>query len=248
MARIVMTALRTVPKLAECTPASFLGCVIQCAQLGLEPCTPLGHAYLIPFMNRKLGGHEATLIIGYRGFIELARRSGQVSNVYAYPVKDGDEFRYQLGTKRMVHHIPSEDPGRESRPITHVYAVAAIKGGEPEFQVLTRAQIEARRKRSRAANNGPWVTDYEPMALKTGVRALAPWIPQSPEFARAIVLDETADRGGQMAELDEETKHILLSTGVAARGELEAPAEDFDPETGEVAPEDEPRMREPGED
>lgn len=244
MARIVTTALRTVPKLADTTPASFLGCVIQCAQLGLEPCTPLGHAYLIPFQNRKLGTLECTLIVGYRGMIELARRSGQVSNVYAYAVKEGDDFKFQLGTKRMIHHIPSDEPDRERRRTTHVYAVAAIKGGEPEFQVLTRAQVEARRDRSRAAKSGPWVTDWEPMALKTAVRALAPWMPQSAEFARAVALDEAADRGGQIAELDDETKHILLSTGIAARGELEAP---IDTEGAEPEQSDEAPLREPGE-
>lgn len=249
MARIVTTALRTIPKLADTTPASFLGCVIQCAQLGLEPCTPLGHAYLIPFQNRKLNSLECTLIIGYRGMIELARRSGQVSNVYAYDVREGDDFRFQLGTKRMVHHIPSDDPERERRPTTHVYAVAAIKGGEPEFQVLTRAQVEARRARSRAAKAGPWVTDWTPMALKTAVRALAPWMPQSAEFARAVALDEAADRGGQIAELDEETKHILLSTGVVARGELEAPIDtdgegDADLDVPPIGAEE----REPGQD
>jgi len=248
MARVVTTALRTVPDLAHCTPASFMGCVIQCAQLGLEPCTPLGHAYLIPFKNRKRGVTEATLIIGYRGMIELARRSGMVSNVYAYAVREGDEFRFQLGTKRMIHHIPSDSDSRESAPITHVYAVAAVKGGEPEFQVLTRAQVEARRKRSRAANAGPWVTDYEPMALKTAVRALAPWMPQSAEFARAVALDEAADRGGQLADLDPETQHILLSTGVAERAEFETEGEatdDGDPDTLDHNPET-GEMREPG--
>jgi recombination protein RecT len=247
MARIVTTALRTVPQLADCTPASFLGCVIQCAQLGLEPCTPLGHAYLIPFKNKKRGTLECTLIIGYKGMIELARRSGMVTNVYAYAVREGDDFRYQLGTKRMVHHVPSEDADRERKRITHVYSVAQVKNGEPEFQVLTRAQVEARRARSRASQVGPWVTDYEPMALKTAVRALAPWMPQSAEFAHAVSLDEAADRGGQLAELDEETKSALLSTGIAARGELEAAGEEvpdapaeFDSETGEV--------REPGSD
>lgn len=239
MARVVTTALRTIPQLAECTPASFLGCVIQCAQLGLEPATPLGHAYLIPFRNNRAGTTDCTLIIGYRGFIDLARRSGMVTNVYAYAVREGDEFRFQLGTKRMVHHVPSDAPDREDRPITHVYAVAAIKNGEPEFQVLTKAQIEKRRSRSRAKSSGPWVTDYEAMCLKTAVRALSPWIPQSAEFARAIALDEAAERGGQLSELDDETKTALMSSGVAARGELEAAA---------VEVTDDGEVREPGSD
>lgn len=243
MARIVTTALRTVPQLADCSPASFLGCVIQCAQLGLEPCTPLGHAYLIPLRNRKQGTTDCTLIVGYKGMIELARRSGMVSNVYAYAVRDGDEFRFQLGTKRLVHHVPSEDPDREEKPITHVYAVAVTKHGEPEFQVLTRAQIEKRRDRSRASNAGPWVTDYEAMCLKTAVRALAPWIPQSPEFARAVAIDEAGEVGPQLGELDDGVKSALLTSGVVSREEIDSAAtDDGDQPTDTDQPE-----REPGE-
>lgn len=215
MGRIVTTALRTVPKLAATTPTSFLGCVIQCAQLGLEPCTPLGHAYLIPRWSGKRQVNECTLIVGYKGLIELARRSGQVSNVYAYSVRVGDSFAFQLGTDRSIQHVPSDAEDRESKPITHVYAVAIIRGGQPEFQVLTKAQVEARRARSSAAGSGPWVTDWEAMALKSAVRALAPWIPQSAEFARAVALEDAAERGSQLAQLDDETKAVLLSGGVA---------------------------------
>lgn len=237
MARIVSTALRVTPKLGDCTPVSFLGCVLQAAQLGLEPNTLLGHSYLIPFANRRQRCTDCTLIIGYKGFIDLARRSGMVSNVYAYAVREGDVFSYQLGTDRKVTHIPSEDPDREQRPITHVYAVAQIRDGEPEFQVLTRAQVEARRKRSRAKDSGPWVTDYEPMALKTAVRALAPWIPQSAEYARAAALDEAADRGAQMGALDEDVKAALLSSGVAEPAELETEGETADEQPAEPADE-----------
>ena len=159
MSRIVTTALRTTPKLAECTPASFLGCVMQLAQLGLEPNTPLGHAYLIPRVNRKQGFTYCTQIIGYQGMIDIARRSGMVSNVYAYAVREGDEFAYQLGTERSVRHVPSEERGREERKLTHVYAVAKYaSGGDPDFIVLTQEKIEARRKRS-SASSGPWATD-----------------------------------------------------------------------------------------
>lgn len=236
MARVVTTALRTVPKLEECTPASFLGCVIQCAQLGLEPCTPLGHAYLIPFNNRRAGTVDCTLIIGYKGMIDLARRSGIVTSVYAEPVHEHDEFSWQLGTKPMINHRPSD---KEGGKLTHVYAVARIRDSEPIFKVLTKAQVDERRGRSRASSSGPWVTDYEAMALKSAVRALAAWMPQSAEFARAVQLDEAADKGlPQLPELDDEIKKALLTSGAADRQEIEA--------TGEVSTDEEPE-RESGE-
>lgn len=216
MARIVLTAVRTNPKLADCTPASFLGCVMSLAQLGLEPNTPLGHSYLIPRKNTKRGVVECTMLIGYQGMIDLARRSGLVSNLYAYAVRQGDDFSYQLGTERFIKHVPSEDPARESKPITHVYAVAKLKGGDPEFEVLTLPQIAARRSRSMAGSSGPWVTDFEAMALKSGVRALFRWLPKSAEMARAEALEVAVDSGRSvLAAADEAVTALLASHGVA---------------------------------
>lgn len=242
MVRIAMTALRTNSALGRCTPGSFLGAVLSAAQLGLEPNTPLGQCYLIPYKD------ECTLQIGYQGMLELARRSGLVRAIYAYVVRAGDEFAYSLGLDPDLRHIPSEDEGRENKPITHAYAVAKLADGERVFIVLTRAQIEARRKRSRASNSGPWVTDYEAMCLKTAVRALFRWVPKSPEMALAAALDEAPEIGTQQsAALSPEVSRLLESQGlqVDAEGEVQT-AESVDPETGEVT--EGPRQREPGED
>ena len=190
MSRVALTALRTTPKLAECSPASFLGSVISAAQLGLEPNTPLGHCYLIPRRNR--GQMECTLMVGYQGMLDLARRSGMVSRIYAFVVREGDDFRYQLGLSPDVHHVPAE--GNEDAPITHAYAVARLKEGDDVFVVLPRGLIEKRRKRG-ASGRGvktPWDTDYEAMATKTAIRALFRYLPKSSEMARAEVLDDVA--------------------------------------------------------
>lgn len=228
MSRIALTALRTNPKLAECSPASFLGAVISAAQLGLEVNTPLGHAYLIPYKR------ECTLQLGYQGMMELARRSGMVIAIYAYDVREGDTFSYKLGLNPDITHIPSDDAAREDRPITHVYAVAKLKGGEPVFTVLTRAQVEKYRKRSRAANDGPWVTDYVAMALKTVIRRLYTWIPKSAEMAMGAALDEAPEHGNQAAVWDPAVTEALKGQG------LDVEVIDADLETGEV--------REPGSD
>lgn len=198
MARIVLTAIRMNPKLAECTQASFLGCVLSCAVLGLEPNTPLGLAYLIPRKNSKNGNKlECTMQLGYPGMLDLAGRAG--TNVYAVVVREGDDFRYQLGTDPKIHHVPSEAADRESKPITHAYAVAESADGRKNFTVLNKAQIEARRARSPAANEGPWVTDPESMSMKTAVRAHFKWMPKSTEkstiLAQGVALDEVAENG-----------------------------------------------------
>lgn len=209
MLRIALTTLRMNPALQKCSPASFIGAVMSAAQLGLEIGGPLAQAYLIPYKT------ECTLIISYRGMLNLARRSGVVSAIYAYDVREGDKFSYRLGLNPTIDHEPADSQDREERPLTHVYAVAKLKDGEPIFTVLTKSQIDKYRKRSRAANEGPWVTDTTAMSLKTAVRRLFTWIPQSTEMATAAAIDEAPERGiSQLAAADPEIIGILESQGI----------------------------------
>lgn len=185
-ARIVATECRRTPRLMACTPVSFLGAVMLCAQLGLEP-GPLGHAYLIPFRNTKTNSYEVQLIIGYRGYIDLALRSGKIESVVAREVCEHDTFNYSLGTDERITHLPKlTDRGDE----VAYYAIARFVGGGQTFVVLSRDDVEARRNRSRAKGAGPWVTDYSAMAKKTAVRALAPYLPLTVETETALNVDE----------------------------------------------------------
>ncbi len=186
MTRLAVSAIRTTAHLAECSLPSFASAIMACSVLGLEPNTPLGHAYLIPFKNNKRGGiYECQVIIGYKGLTELMYRSGIVASVKATPVFEGDEFEFEFGLHPDIKHRWGKDPTRGTDPtkLTHVYPVVRLieQGMDPIWDVLTRAQIEQRRKRSLAASTGPWVTDYVPMALKSGVRAIATWVPSSSE-------------------------------------------------------------------
>lgn len=217
--RVAMTSLRTNPKLLACDQNSLLAALMLSAQLGLEPGGPLGHAYLVPY------GKELTFIVGYKGYIDLARRSGQVTAVYAEPVHEGDEFRVSKGLHRDIVHEPAWKPGA---PLTYVYAVARIQGEEPQFVVLTKDKVDAYRKRSKASSNGPWVTDYEAMALKTAVRRLSPWLPMSVEFSRAVAADEAIITPGTTIEAFDV---------VPADEELPEPSGTADLETGEIKPE-----------
>lgn len=240
MARIALTALRTTPKLTQCTPESFLGCIVQAAQLGLEVNTPLGHAYLLPFEDRRNKRVLCQLIIGYQGMLDLARRSGMVKSIYAFPVYEGDLFEWELGLDPTIRHKPSDRDNREGGKLTHVYAVAKLTAGEPIFTVLSRSEIERYRGRSRAAGSGPWVSDFEAMALKTAIRRLFRWLPKSAEMARAEAFDEAPELGNkQLAAADPEVIGLLQSQGldpIEAEGESEQSEEQpaHDPETGEV--------------
>jgi recombination protein RecT len=187
MLRISMTSIRRTPALLACNPQSLLGAIMQAAQLGLEPDGVLGHAYLIPFKE------EVQLIIGYKGLIDLARRSGQLSTIYARVVCAKDQFEYAYGLTERLEHIPST--GEEPGEIVAAYAVAKLKDGGVQFEAMTRREIDAIRKRSRASNDGPWVTDFSEMAKKTVLRRLCKMLPASVELARAVALDERADLG-----------------------------------------------------
>lgn len=240
MARIVLTALRTTRDLDKTTPESFFGCVMQAAQLGLEVNTPNGHAYLIPRRNNKNGTTECTLIVGYQGMIELALRSGKVEKIWTRVVREGDHFRVRYGLEEDIEHEPATDPERETRPITYVYAVASLSTGGKVFEVLSAAQVEARRKRSAAGGTGPWQTDYEAMVRKSGVRALYKWVPKSSEMALAEALEERAEQGKSQAFdglVTDSVERLGMRPIVDTEGEPmgeEEPRVEYDEATGEV--------------
>jgi len=181
MARIALTVLRQTPKLNECKPESFLGALMTAAQVGLEP-GPLGEAYLVPY------GREVTFVPGYRGLVKLAWQSGQLESIAAHVVYAGDEFDYSYGlTPTLVHKPALRDRG----DVIAAYAVATFKHGGNAFEIMSREDIEAIRKRSKASGSGPWVTDWNEMARKTVMKRLSKWLPLSPEFANAVQRDGT---------------------------------------------------------
>lgn len=225
LTRIVMTECRKAPALLKCAPESFYGAVLQCAALGLEPGSALGHCYLLPFGNGKdkQGRPNAQLIIGYRGMIDLARRSGQIVSLSAYCVHEQDTFNYKLGLDPDIEHIPASVADRGK--VTHVYAVAKLKGGGVQFEVMSRAEIEAVRKTSKAGTSGPWASHWDEMAKKTVIRRLFKYLPVSIEAVRAVEIDEKSDRGEAVTQQDF-IEGEFIEKGIAAEQYLEAPVVD----------------------
>lgn len=227
LTRIVLTECRRTPALLKCAPESFFGAVMQCAALGLEPGSALGHCYLLPFGNGKdnQGRPNAQLIIGYRGMIDLARRSGQIVSINAYAVYEKDDFTYQLGLHPDIRHVPSADADRGH--LTHVYAVAQLKDGGVQFEVMSRADIEAIRAQSKAGKSGPWVSHYDEMAKKTVVRRLFKYLPVSIEAMQAVAVDEKSERGEATLQQDV-IDGLYEDKGVEIEGvdttQIEAPA------------------------
>lgn len=228
--KITLSAASRTPDLLKCTPESILLSVMQSAALGLEPNTPLGHAYLIPFKNGER--YECQFIPGYKGLIKLAIQSGDVTSVRTRVVHAGDIFEVIQGTTESLVHRPvigRDDTSATAPTMTAVYGVAEMKSGPPVFEVMTKLQIDAIRSRSRAKNSGPWVTDYEEMARKSVVRRLSKYLPLSPELAAALHAQAVAEAGdapeaGDFAELAASLGAKELTNGDTLRDKVTAKA------------------------
>lgn len=175
--RVAITALTRTPKLASCTQESFMKCLLDLSAMGLEPDGRRAH--LIPY------GNECTLIVDYKGLVELIRRSGDVVSIRAETVCEKDEFGWQDG---IVSH--KVDWRNDRGNMQAVYAEAIMKGGEKQTAVMTLAEVEAIRTRSRSGNNGPWKTDFSEMAKKTVVRRLSKMLPLSSEIMDHVSRDD----------------------------------------------------------
>ena len=201
MARIALTIIRKNDSLKDCNPISLFGAIIQASQLGLEVGI---HAHLVPFYNKRTKQKEVQMIPDYRGLMHLARNSGDISTIMANVVYENDQFDYQFGTASFLHHKPAKTNRGE---IIGAYSVAKFKDGDSQFDYMTKEEINAIRDRSKAKDDGPWVTDYVPMAMKTVVKRLCKYLPVSVELQKAVTLDEVNDIGesqGNIAILDAE--------------------------------------------
>lgn len=193
MLKIAMGAMRTTPKLMDCTVESLFGAVVQCAQLGLEPNTPMGHAYLIAFRNNAANRTDVQVIIGYRGLIDLARRSGQIVSIASHSVHENDEFVLVFGLEERLEHRPAS---RARGEVTHFYAVAKLVGGGHALEVMSREDVDAVMRATRSGGrHGPWRDHYEEMGRKTVIRRLFKYLPVSIELATATALDVAAEIG-----------------------------------------------------
>lgn len=224
--RMILTAMSSTPQLQQCTPKSFLGAMMQAAQLGVEPNTPLGQAYLIPYKNK--GTLECSFQLGYKGLIDLAYRSGEVKDIQAHEVRENDVFEYELGLDPKLKHVPATS---NRGPVVMYYAVFHTKDGGYGFEVMSAEDIkEHAKKYSKAYSSGcsPWTTNFDEMAKKTVLKKCLKYAPLKTEFVRAMSADETikSDISAHMTEVHDETEYIDV--------EATPVPDNIDPDTGEV--------------
>ena len=205
--RIVLSAISTNPKLAECTPQSFLGAMMTSAQLGLEVNTPIGAAYILPYNNK--GTMEAQFQLGYKGLIDLAYRSGEVEVIQAHVVYENDEFECEYGLEPKLTHRPAACNRGEA---IKVYAVFKTKSGGFGFEVMSMEDVRKHAaKYSKAYGSGfsPWKTSFEEMAKKTVLKRVLKYAPLKSDFVRAAVQDESIKKGLSADMYDVPAENII---------------------------------------
>lgn len=190
--RDVMTCMRQTPKLAECNGASVLGAAMTCAQLGLRPGVgALGHAWILPFWDKKSNGQKAQLIIGYKGYVELGHRSDRIASLHSRIVYSNDLFDIEYGAAedKWVHKPFLDGPRGDTKLF---YAVGRLaNGGYSVTDPMTVADMEAHRDRFAMAKYqgkviGPWADHFDAMGQKTMLLRLMALMPKSTEIARAM--------------------------------------------------------------
>jgi recombination protein RecT len=221
--RAALTAMIRTPLLAECTRESFFKAMLDCAFYGLEPDGRRAH--LIPYKNKKHNTVECQLIVDYKGLAELVRRSGDVSVIHADAVYPDDEFEVQYGTGGHLTHKPGAV--RTGKPKLF-YSYVRLKDGGEDFDVMTLAEVEKIRQRSKSPSEGPWVTDFNEMGKKTAFRRHSKWLPLSHE-SRAYLnrMDagesEAIDVSGTWSEMIGEGAPAAKRTTAADRVQAQAP-------------------------
>jgi len=218
LVRDALTALRITPKLAECEHTTVIGALMTCAQLGLRPAV-LGQAWPLPFWDNRSRSYRAQLVIGYQGMIELAHRSGQIKSLIARTAHENDTFDVDYGLADSLVHKPNLFADRGA-PIAY-YAIAKFVSGGHAFVVMTHREMLAYRDQHAKSRNregriiGPWVDNFEGMALKTTIRQLAKYMPKSTEIAVALAADEGVRVDlSPTADVAEATDHPDVVDGV----------------------------------
>ncbi|MCQ2282353.1 MAG: recombinase RecT [Bacteroidales bacterium] len=226
--RMVLTALSSTPQLNQCSPKSFLGAMMQAAQLGVEPNTPLGQAYLIPYRNH--GNMECQFQLGYKGMIDLAYRSGEIISISAHEVCENDEFTYELGLEEKLYHKPALT---NRGTVILYYATFKTKHGGCGFAVMSADDVRAHMKKfSKAATSSfsPWTTNFDEMAKKTVLKKCLKYAPIKTEFVRAVTTDETIKSNivSDMTEQQDET--VIEAEGEVIQDEApqQTPPPDYD--------------------
>ncbi len=201
--RIARTTIRYSPKLLGCTDESVVGALLLCAQLGLEPGGPRQQAFIIPRWNGRLKCNEATFQLGYRGVMELARRSGEILSIEAREVHEADDFEFEYGLDEKLRHRPADG---DRGPLIGAYCLARFTNGGHYYSFVSDETIRKHhesRSHEPEKKTSPWQTDRAAMYRKTAIVAAGPYLPLSLKAMTAIAQDGTVHTEGTGVDFTE---------------------------------------------
>lgn len=233
----VMNSVRKNPKLLNCSNGSMLSAIMCCAETGLVPDNPLQLCHLVPFKGQVIW------IPGYRGLVELARRSGEIGDVDSDVACINDEFYYERGLNQNIVHKPNL---RDRGEMTHFYAIMWYLDSRirAKFEVMTFEEVERIRDSSPGRNNDPWRLHFSEQARKTVLKRLMKTAPLSSQLALAINQDNLAETGSDL-ELHEAVAQLqddVASQRVPATQKLTEDLKKKAVETGAIPETEEPQL------
>lgn len=173
LTNVFISQCRKNPKILECDAVSLVKAFSDAAEIGLEPDGI--NAHLIPY------GKEVNYMVDYKGMINLARKSEEISDMTANVVYSKDTFEHEYGSNKHLKHIKCMEKDRGHRICAYSYV--KYKDGSEDFRVLTEQEVMHAKKSSKTPKI--WNSDPDPMWAKTAVRQHSKFLPKAKELGRA---------------------------------------------------------------
>lgn len=234
----IVSAVQTTPALQECTNPSILSAALLGEALNLSPSPQLGQFYMVPFKNKKKGVTEAQFQLGYKGYIQLAIRSGYYKKLNVLAIKEGELIRYNPLEEEIEVGLIEDDIEREETPTAGYYAMFEYENGFKKSMYWSKKKMLAHADKYSAAFSAKslelleagkipdsekwkyssfWYKDFDGMAMKTMLRQLiSKWGIMSIDLQTAIDKDMaiiredgTADYVDHQQETAEEDRNIV---------------------------------------
>ena len=198
----ITSAVSTNPALMDCDPWTIVSAGLLGETLQLSPSPQLGQYYLVPFNDRKLGRKVAQFQLGYKGYIQLAIRSGQYKKLNAMAIKEGELIRYDPLNEEIEVQLIDDESAREAAPTIGYYAMFEYLNGFRKVIYWSKEKMENHAleySQGYRAHKGYtfWEKDFDSMAIKTMLRQLiSKWGIMSIEFQKAYEADMGVLRPG----------------------------------------------------
>lgn len=231
------------PAIAECEHSTILASALLGESLKLSPSPQLGHYYIVPFKDNDKSGNlkriVATFQLGYKGYIQLAMRSGNYKDLDVIEIRDGEYLGKDKFTGKPKIEFIEDDDERENLPVVGYYAYFELLNGFKKSMYWSKAKMEAHAEKysqayrydlKKGCSYSYWSKDFDGMAFKTMLRQLiSKWGIMSVEFQTAMSNDMAMiDENGQPQYVDNQEDVIEAEVSTVKTEPASDPFKDFD--------------------